>query len=242
MKLIRRGDELIVSEGAVKLYIMKNWVGGKAARIIGRRVNALGLLPMKLFKDNTFEKEVETKTLVVPSMIDFIPADIMDEKIKIYQTSDQKDYTAMYFETGDKICDLIGPKKLDNVTLFTDMLLNGQLDNNVPFKLLTPSWVRNMVMNDVSLHVPITNIDYIVAGLCRYKHDRKVMFSKVLAKKPDTPPTDYVFESIRGICASNSVFSALAFEDMNFMLDSALNMVMSEREQKVSPLEPIIKL
>lgn len=242
MKLVQKGDSLVVAEGAVRLYVLKDWVGGKAARIIGRRVNSLGLLPMKLFKDNTYDKEVETKTLMIPSMTDFVPSDVIDEKIKIYPSSDQKDYTVLCFEKGDTICGLLGPKKLDNVTLFTDMMLDGRLDNNIPFRLLTPAWVRNMITNDVSLHVPITNIDYIVSGLCRYKHDRKVMFSKVLAKKPDTPEVDYVFENIRGICASNSVFSALAFEDMNFMLDSALNMVMANRTQKESPLEPIIKL
>ena len=31
-----------------------------------------------------------TKTLMVPSVVDFIPADIQDEKVKIYPSSDMK--------------------------------------------------------------------------------------------------------------------------------------------------------
>lgn len=240
--LIQKGDNLYLREGAAKVYVLKNWVGKKPTRVIGRRVNSLGLLPIKLYKDNTFEKEVATKTLMIPSVVDFVPSDIQDEKVKIYPSSDQKDYMVMYFETGDMVAPLLGPKKLDNVVMFTDMLLNGQLDNNIPFNLLTRAWVSNMISNDVSLHVPITNIDYIVSNLCRYKGDRKKRFSTVLASNPKLSMVDYVFENIRGICANTSVFSALAFEDMNYMLDAALNMVMSEREQKESPLEPIIKL
>lgn len=242
MKIVKENDSLKVADGAVKVYILKKWVGGKATRIIGRRINTLALLPMKLFKDNNFDKEVDTKTLMIPNMIDFIPSDLQDEKVKIYPSSEEKEYTVMYFEKGDVICPLIGPKNLDNVTLFTDMMLNGALDNNIPYNLLTPSWVSNMLLNDVSLHVPITNIDYIVSNLCRAKADRKKRFAVILAKNPKTPMVDYVFENIRGICASSSVFSALAFEDMNYMLDSALNMVMTGQEQLESPLEPIIKL
>ncbi|MCM1218305.1 MAG: hypothetical protein NC548_27785 [Lachnospiraceae bacterium] len=240
--LSRKGDDIFVADGAVKIYIMKRWVGKAPTRVIGRRVNSIGLLPMKIYKDNSFEKELETKTLMIPSAVDFVPSDIQDEKVKIYPSSDEKDYMVMYFEKGDTICPLLGPQKLDNVVLFTDLMLNGALDNNIPYKLLTPAWVSNMLSNDVSLHVPITNIDYIVSNLCRYKHDRKKRFSVVLAENPKVSQVDYVFENVRGICASTSVFSALAFEDMNYMLDAALNMVMSNREQEESPLEPIIKL
>lgn len=241
-QLVQKGDNMYLTNVAAKIYIMKSWVGKKATRVIGRRVNSLGLLPIKIYKDKFFETELTTKTLMVPSVVDFIPADIQDEKVKIYPSSDMKEYMVMYFEPGDMICPLIGPRKLDNTVLFTDMMLNGQLDNNIPFNLLTNAWVLNMLSNDVSLHVPITNIDYIVSNLCRYKHDRKKRFSAVLAANPKLSMVDYVFENIRGICANTSVFSALAFEDMNYMLDSALNMVMSNREQQESPLEPIIKL
>lgn len=238
----KKGDNLVVTEGAVKVYIMKSWVGKKPTRIIGRRVNSLGLLPMKFYKDNTYKTEIETRTLCIPSVIDFNPYDIQDEHVKIYPESDPKDYMVMMFEKGDAICPMVGPIRLDNVVLFTDLMLNGQLDNNIPYNILTKAWVLNMISNKESLHVPITNIDYIVSCLCRYKHDKSKRFAEIYGKNPKISQVEYVFQNIREICAGTSVFSALAFEDMNFMLDSSLNMTLSEKEQTESPLEPIIKL
>ena len=238
----QKGDDLVLTDGLMKAYIMKSWVGKAPARIIGRKVQALGFMPLKFFSDNEGKNEIAIKTLIVPSMVDFTPVDIQEEKVKIYPESDPKEYVVMTFEKNDRICQYIGAQKLDNVVLFTDLMINAQLDNNIPYKLLTPAWVTNMISNDVSLHVPITNIDYIVSNLCRYKHDRKKRFADVLGRDPKTSQVEYVFQDVRTICANTSVYAALSFEDMNFMLDSALNATLSNREQIESPLEPIIKL
>ena len=52
----------------------------------------------------------------------------------------------------------------------------------------------------------------------------------------------YRFANARELCGVDSVFSGLSFEDMNSMLDYAINTTNTGREQNESPLEQIIKL
>ena len=130
---------------------------------------------------------------------------------------------------------------MDNVNLFLELLLGSKLDNNIPYTYLSQAWVKNMSMNDNDLGVPITTIDLIIYELCRYINDKSKPFGAVYGKDPTISPVAYRFANIREICATNSVFTALAFEDMNSMLDASLNMTQKEKDQKISPLEQIIK-
>ena len=81
----------------------------------------------------------------------------------------------------------------------------------------------------------------VIAELCRSKHNQDVKFANVIGKNPKISPVSYVFTNIRNVCAANSVFSALTFEDMNAMLDASLNTTSTGREQKTSPMEQITK-
>lgn len=232
-----------LDEGMVEFYIWQDYMEKNTAKITGTKVESLGLLPMAYYKDSKSTKPTWQGTLMVPTITTFYPTSVdTDQNIKLYPDSDEKPYTVIRFEAGDKIMapDMI--RSLDNVVLYTEMVLNGRIDCNIPYDKLSTAWIKNMLLNDVSLSVPATNIEIIVANLCRYKDDLTKPFAWVYGKNPNISMFAYRFVNTREICAADSVFGALSFEDMNYMLDASLNMTSEEREQRISPVEKVIRL
>ena len=240
---INKDEKFTLTEGRFELYIDQRYVGKKLCSINGAVVNSIGLLPYKYYKKREGTKPDEEGTFMCPHMTDFFPTSInMGEKVKIYEESDEKEYTVLTFFPGDEICSIYVIQSLDNVVIMTDAVLNGKLDNNIPYKLLTKAWVLNSTQNAVNFNVPITTLEVIISELCRDKKNQNRKFAEVLGKDPTASQVGYVFANIRDICAASSVYAALSFEDQNAMLDASLNMTKEQREQKISPLEQLLKL
>lgn len=232
-----------LEDGMIELYVYQDYMEKNTSKIVGTKAESIGLLPMAYFKNPLNTKPTWSGTLKIPTMATFYPSSTdTNQKIKLYKDSDEKEYSILRFEKGDKVTPVGVIQNLDNVVLFTEMMLNGRLDCNIPYSILPESWVKNMLLNKVSLAVPITNIASIVATLCRYKDDLSKPFSWFYGKNPDkVSQFAYRFINLREICAAESVFGGLSFEDMNYMLDTSLNMTITEKEQRISPVEKIIK-
>ena len=246
MKTTIKGNIMYLSEGKLEIFTPQHYLGS-VSRIDGNKVICMGLVPYKFYSKVTDKKPSKVGILNNPSMTTFYPVDI-EQNITdsiwdgIYNYSNENTYMKLTFESGSMLMDQFIVKKLDNVTTFSDMLLAGKIDNNIPYHYLSQAWIKNMVMNAVSLNVPVTVVNMVIYELCRSIKNKDIRFASVIGKDPKTSPVAYKFANIRAICASNSVFSALSFEDMNAMLDSSLNMTLQNKEQNVSPVEQIIKM
>ena len=244
IKLTVKDGFFVLQEGVIELYVYQDYFEKNTAKISGTSCTSFGLLPMAYFKKRDEEKPIWVGTQMIPTMAEFYPSSTeTGVKKTLHPDCDQTDYTIFRFEAGDKITPTGIIKNLDNVVLFTEMMLSGRIDCAIPYTRLTEAWVKNMLWNDVNLSVPITNIESIVGNLCRYKDDLTKPFSWVYGKDPKkVSEYAYRFINIRGICAAESVFGALSFEDMNYMIDSSLNMTSENKEQRISPIEKVIKL
>lgn len=234
-----------LDKGVLKTYILQKYIDTSLGKIEGPTVWSLGLVPFRWYSDMKSadaDKPTITGTVNIPSYIKFYPQDVeSDNLMKVYDQSYEKPYTVLTFGDGYNCFQAEIIRDLDNVTLFEDMILNARLDDNIPYDMLTPSWIMNMIMNDVSLHVPVTTLSTIVNAICRDANNMDVRFSEVLAKQKNPSMIGYRFANIQELSAA-SVFGGLSFEDFNYMADLGLNMTKEEREQKISPVEDILKL
>lgn len=239
------GHDFVLTKGVLKIYILQKYVDTNIARVEGPVVGSLGLVPFRWYdslKSAEAEKPSVTGTLNIPSYIKFYPQDVdTDKEIKIYDESYEKPYTVLTMTDGYKCFQREIIMDLDNVTLFEETMLAGRLDDNIPYNMLTSSWIKNMITNDVSLHVPITTLSTIVRELCRHPKDPSKTFAQYIAKQKNPSMIGYRFASIRELSAS-SVFGGLSFEDFNYMADLGLSMTKEDKEQKISPVEDILKL
>ena len=245
MKTKIKDNIIYLDEGRLEIFTPQKYMG-RYNVIMGSSMKAFGLVTYKFYKNVSDTKPVEVGVLDCPSIITFYPVDIKNKVLDTiwggkYDDLNENEYTMLTFEAGSKLTDQYIVQSLDNVVTMTNLVLNGDLDNNIPYPFLTQAWIKNMSMNDKSLNVPATTLNMVIAELCRSKHNQDVKFANVIGKNPKISPVSYVFTNIRNVCAANSVFSALTFEDMNAMLDASLNTTSTGREQKTSPMEQITK-
>lgn len=245
MKMTNKNGIVYLEEGKIELFTPQKYMEQKIANINGNDMVTLGIMPYKYYAKSTDTKPTHVGIFNEPTIVTFFPTDV-EQNVEdgiwdgIYNYTNTNTYTKMIFESGYKLYDSCLIKSLNNVTLYADLFLGGKLDNNIPYQYISPAFFKNMQMNNVDLAVPCTVVQLMAQELCRSATDPKKRFADIIGRDPKVSPVAYRYASIRQICASNSVFSALAFEDMNAMLDSSLNMTAEERTQKKSPLEQIL--
>lgn len=238
-------QNFVLKRGVLRVYVMQKYIDTNIGKIEGSTVSTLGLLPYRWYesvKAADEEKPSAAGTLDIPSYIKFYPQDVdSDKDTLIYPESYMKPYCILTFGDGYKCFQSEIIRDLDNVTLYEETYLDGRMDDNIPYNMLTPSWIKNMTMNDISLHVPITVLSSITAHLCRDPKNMDKRWCEVIANQKKPQMIGYRFANIREMSAS-SVFGGLSFEDFNYMVDIALSMTKEDREQKKSPIEDILKL
>ena len=245
MKISEKNNVFYLDEGRLELYSPSKYME-RINYIDGEVAHVFGLLLYKFYPSATAKKPSKVGVLNNPSMIMIYPTDT-ELKVTdgiwdgIYDDYNMNEYAVFHIEAGRKLMDKNIIPKVDNVNVFMDALLGASLDNNIPYNYLSKIWIKNMFMNNCDLGIPAPTIDLVISSLCRYKHDKDKSFGSVYGKNPKISPVAYKFANTREVCAMNSVFTGLAFEDMNSMLDSSLNMTQQQKDQKISPLEQIIK-
>lgn len=239
------GHNFKLTNGILKVYISQKYIDTNIAKIEGPTVGSLGLVPYRWYdsiKSMEADKPSVSGTLNIPTYIDFYPQDVdTDIAMKIYDRSREKPYTVLTFADGYKCFQAEIIRDLDNVSLFVETILSGRLDDNIPYDMITPSWMKNMLMNDVSLQVPVTTLSTIVMQMCRDPNNPSQTFAQYIAKMKNPPMIGYRFTNIRELSAS-SVFGGISFEDFNYMVDLGLSTTKEEKAQKKSPIEDILKL
>jgi hypothetical protein len=238
-------QNFVLKKGILRTYVLQKYIDTNIGKIEGSTVSTLGLLPYRWYeniKAADEDKPSASGTLCIPSYIKFYPQDVdSDKDVLIYPESYVKPYCILTFGDGYKCFQSEIIQDLDNVTLYEETFLDGRMDDNIPYDLLTPSWIKNMTMNDISLHVPVTTLSTITAQLCRDPKNMDKRWSEVIATQKNPKMIGYRFANIREMSAS-SVFGGLSFEDFNYTVDIALSMSKENREQKISPIEDILKL
>lgn len=246
MKTSNKDGIIYLDEGKLEVYTPQAYIGSVAS-INGDTASTLGSAVYKFYKDPKDKKPTKVGVMNIPSIITFYPTYI-ESNVKdtiwdgVYNDLNENEYTVLAFEPGSKLMNQYSIKHLNNVVSFFDLLIERKIDNNIPYNMLSKIFMKNCTMNGVNLGCPISIIDLIIYKLCRSKKDVNKPFAHVIGKDPKVSQVAYQFVNIRDICSADSVFAALAFEDMNSMLDSSLNMTLKEQEQNVSPIEQIIKM
>lgn len=245
MKISEKNGVYYLDEGKLELYTPQKYMGS-INTIDGDKANIMGLVLYKYYDKVTDTKPVKVGVLNDPSMVVFYPVDIQTNVMdniwgNKYDITNTNEYTVLQFEKGSRLMNKDIVCNLDNVTLFMDLLLGSKIDNNIPYNMLAQCWIKNIDMNRQNLEVPFSIINLIIYKLCVSQKNPNKQFGELFGKDPKISPVAYKFIGIRQICANDSVYTALSFEDMNSMIDASLNMTQSERDQKVSPLEQIIK-
>jgi hypothetical protein len=240
--LLNDGENIIFVGHYMEAYIPEFYFEGKLAEDYGSSINVFGLFNVRMFDENGRSEKLETFNL--PSMINIYPSETETKELQLIPGDDGvlDRYRVAKFFKGNKVMANSFPQDASNVELFINLLFRGKVPPTIPYDQIVKIWQKNLEINNVKLGVTSTVLEIIVSEIYRNKKKPEETFAKVVGKDPKVSQYAYKAANIREICARNSTFAALTFEDIDSMITTSLNINKYNKEESESPIEKIIKM
>jgi hypothetical protein len=187
---------------------------------------------------------MKLETFNAPTMIYIYPTDIESKQLQLIEGADGQleTYQVCKFYKGGKIMPNKIPQDSANIELFIGLLFSGNVPPTIPYGQVVQIWHKNLQLNGQKLGVTSTILEIIISEIYRNKKKPEETFAKTIGKDPSVSEYAYSTANIREICARNSTFAALTFEDLDSMITSSLNINKYNKQETQSPIEKIIKM
>ena len=238
-KQIVKKDGFIKFIGAyLEMYVPKSFIERGLAEDVGNLYKVFGIIHLRTFDKGNKPNELETLNL--PSMINMYPSEKEDRTLTIEGIEDR--FVVLKFFNGDNIMDDQIRKDSTNCEIFLDLLFRGKIPSTIDYSKIMTLWDKNLIMNGVSFGVPATCRSVTIAEIYRDKNNPSQRYAKTVGKAFTKKQLDYITSNARDMCARNSTFAALTFEDFDAMLTASLNINKYNRRETESPIEKIIKM
>lgn len=236
------GENIVFTGSYMEMYIPEFYFQGKLGEEFGNTLRVFGLFNLQTFGPN--EKPLKLETFNIPTMIYIHPSEVEKRTFQLIPGPDNEveTYYVAKFYTNDIIMQSNIPQDASNVELFLDILTKGKIPKTIPYSQILQVWQKNLQINGVKLGVTSTVLEIIISEIYRNPKKPEETFAKLAGKNPNVSDYGYKTANIREICARNSTFAALTFEDFNQMLTSSLNINKYNKEESYSPIEKIIKM
>lgn len=237
-EIVKKDGYIYFTGTYLELYVPKSFEEKGIAEDIGNLYKVFGIVHLRTFDKNNKPNELETLNL--PTMLNTYPSEKEDRVITI--EGEEERYTVLKFFSGDKIMDGEVIQDSLNCEIFLDLLLRGKIPSTIDYSKILPLWDKNLLMNGVSFGIPATCRSVAIAEIYRDINNPSQRYAKVVGKTFPKKQLDYLPSNVREICARNSTFAALTFEDFDAMLTASVNINNYKRAETVSPIEKIIKM
>lgn len=234
------GENIVFTGNYLEMYIPDSYFESKLAEEFGNSIRVFGLFNIRVFDEKN--KPMKLETLNVPTMIYIHPSEVEKKELQLIDDGEVEKYRVAKFYKGNVIMQNSVPQDASNVELFLKILTTGKVPKTIPYSQVLRIWQRNLDLNGVKLGVTSTILEIIIAEIYRNKKKPEERFAKLIGKDPSVSEYAYRTANIREICARNSTFAALTFEDMDQMIISSLNINKYNKEESESPIEKIIKM
>lgn len=237
---IKRVDTDIVFIGDyLEIYIPTDFfqIDVHLAEDMGTYISSIGLLYCRVFDKD--DKPGKLEILNLPTTITFYITDSETRKINL--DGEEESYKVCKYFKGSKIMPAEIIQQSTAVELFFNLVLRGKVPKNIPYDRVLEVWMKNLRMNGANLGVPTSVLEIILREVYR---DRKTSepFARAYGKNPNIDLKSCITANMRTICAMNSTYAALTFEDFVGMVTTSLNRTAEGKSENISPLERVIKM
>lgn len=237
---LKKDGEHIIFEGhTMEAYIPEYYFQGKLAEDKGSMIEVFGLFNVRVFDGNG--RPLKLETFNIPSMLHLYPTEMETKELELVDDVIEK-YRVCKFYKGNRVLNKSIHQDASNVELFINLLFRGNIPRTIPYTQILQIWQKNLELNNVKLGVTSAILEVIITEIYRNKKKPEETFAKVIGKDPTASEFGYRPANIREICARNSTFAALTFEDIDSMITTSLNISKYNKEESQSPIEKIIKM
>ena len=232
------GDDIILTGDELRCYIPDTYFDKKVAEIKGDVVESIGVFPCIVYSK---DKPGKVETFNIPTKTTFFPTAISAAEISLIPSSNPTRYKILKFFKGDIICKkYIIPNSI-NVESYFGMMTNKTVPDTTPYGKIMKIWTGNIGINNVNIGVPSVVLELVASEVYRDENNPSNKFALVIGKNPNHSDTGYSQANMREICGKNSTFAAVTFEDIDSAITTSLNMKLYNKDQKISPMEKVIK-
>ena len=234
------GTNLILLAPYLELYIPDLYFKKKLAENKSPFLRTFGLLKYQLFNANN--KPIgKMGILNIPTQIVLYPSEIEERNMTLLGDKEESKYFVCQFYKNNSIMQSEIQMDSDNSMVFLKLLLAGKI-TGVPYNKLLNIWEKNLEYNNMNLGVNVYALGTIISEIYRNPNNVNERFGIYSGKDPKVSQYDYVTSNPREVCARNSTFAALTFQDIDAMITTSLNMKNYNKKQSDSPIEKIIKM
>ena len=247
-EFLASGDDILVNVPYAEAYIPADLfkevdkdskIASAVAYMNGDAVTTIGVFNMRFYQDeNDARDSVPVRTFNYPNPITTYPDEIHENvSHDLDKSGNPQKYTVLCYRRGNIMMAKEHAKDSENCERFLKMMMKGKIPSTIPYDHILEMWEKNFAINSISPGVPSAIMQAIIATQARSKEDPVVPFRKVIGKNPNTSPTDYTFANMRAVASYSSVFNALSFEDVGYMLTTSINMTRDGVKQARAPVE-----
>jgi hypothetical protein len=209
---------------------------GTMGAIIGRRVETIGL-----FWFSVNEKFYEMQ---VPVKMSFEFSERTKKNMRLQNGMPIINYDIFELENGDAfVYDVMYKQSIDDIGFFlSKMIEGGKMPPTISYEEILGVFLKALEVTKINekFGVGAVTLEFILSELYRDKKNNSDPFRLVYDGKR-VSPYDYKMVRIVKVPEMNSTFTGLTGEDINQQLISAILRNREGRDERISPIEKIIK-
>lgn len=240
--LMKKDNKILLSSEYMEAYLPKKMFKKGLNEVLGDKLSIMGLFNFKYSNNENDISKQPMHTFTFPSMMMTKPSSIKEQEIELFEGSGIQKYVVAKYYKGDEIMSATSVvAEIGNVEKFINLLIEGNIPNTINYSKVLELFINSMLINKQNLGVSAVVLSVVISEIYRYKKDPTSPFRKVIGKG-QAGELDYLAANARAVCANNSTFSALTFEDIDSMLVSAINKSRYNKKENESPVEQIIRV
>lgn len=241
--LEKKDNKLIFTGEYMEAYVLDKLFKKNLNEIVGDNVDLFALFNYRI---SNSKGEIDPKsklyTFNFPSKIVSRPTSVDTAELELIPGCGVQKYRVLKYYKGDAIMECLQiVKAISNVEILVNMFLSGSIPNTIPYEQLREVFMTGLYINGENGNVNASVLSVYVSELCRYKKDTSIPFRKIIGQGK-AGSYDYVSSNVRSVCANNSTFTALTFEDIDTMMVYSINKKRYNKPQNPSPIEQIIQV
>lgn len=240
--LSKKGDQIIFNGNYMEAYIPESMFNKGICQFMGsNKLSVFGLFVFRIGDSNgNIDPKSKLHTFNFPSIILTKPSSTENRVIELYPGKGEEKYVVLKFFKDDAVlfsCNVIS--KIENIEIYVNLLIEGKLPSTLSYDDLLKITLKCMDVNG-GMPVQALLFSVVLLNLYRWDKDLSVPFRKIIGKGK-AGPLDYKAVNARTVCANDSTFSAMIFEDIDSMAMSSINRKRYNRPTNETPLEQLIK-
>lgn len=239
--LIKKDNQILFGATYMEAYIPANMFDKGICQYMGSdKVSIFGLFVFKLANSKgVIDASCKLKTFKFPSMILSKPSSVETKMLELAEGKGEEKYVVLKYFKNDAV--MFSSKvlsKIENIEIYINLLMEGHLPNTLSYDDLLPITLKCMAING-GMGVQALLFSVVISNMYRYANDLTIPFRKIIGKGK-AGPLEYKAVNARTVCANDSTFSAIVFEDADTMAIASINRKRYNKNTNPSPVEALI--